>query len=96
MNLRNKPLDKRRLKEEDRNFNTGERQKAAARARQRRGSLAYARNVPKRTTERRPGSGGFTQGIAIQQARLREQGAERRRAEGFRPERLESPEDPLY
>ena len=96
MNLRNKPLDKRRLKAEDRNFDTGDRQKAAARARQRRGSLAYARNVPKRTTERKPGTGGFTQGIAIQQQRLREVGEARRRAESFRPERLESPEDPLY
>ena len=94
MNLRIKPVDKRRLKKEDRGFNTGKAEQALARARQRRGNLAYQRNKPMRTTKRTPGSGGFTQGISIQQDRLRQEGQKRRRAEGFRPESLQGPEDP--
>ncbi len=95
MNLRNKPVDKRRLKAEDRNFNTSRREMALKSAKQRRGSLAYATNRQMRTTEQTPGSGGFTQGPAIQQARLRDQGQQARRAKGLRPEKFSSPvEDP--
>ena len=39
-----------------------------------------------RTTERAPGTGGFSAGIGIQQQRLRELGADKRRSESFRPE----------
>ena len=67
MNLRNRPVDKRRLKKEDRGFNTGRAESALAKARQRRGSIAYQRNKPMRTTEQKPGTGGFTQGLSIQQ-----------------------------
>ena len=90
MNLRNRPVDKRRLKAEDRDkvsgFNTERAESALAKARQRRGSIAYQRNKPMRTTEQKPGTGGFTQGISIQQARLRKVGDDRRRSESFRPE----------
>lgn len=86
MNLRNRPVDKRRLKKEDRGFNTGRAESALAKARQRRGSIAYQRNKPMRTTEQKPGTGGFTQGLSIQQARLRKVGDNRRRSESFRPE----------
>lgn len=86
MNLRNRPVDKRRLKKEDRGFNTGRAEQALARARRRRGQLAYQENQQQRTTERAPGSGGFSGGIKIQQARLREVGEQKRRAESFRPE----------
>ena len=37
-------------------------------------------------TEQKPGTGGFTQGIAKQQERMRIKGAEERRAKSFRPE----------
>ena len=37
-------------------------------------------------TEQKPGTGGFTQGISLQQQRLREKGQKKRRAESFRPE----------
>ena len=36
-------------------------------------------------TEQKPGTGGFTQGIARQQERMRVKGAEERRAKSFRP-----------
>ena len=99
MNLRNTPIDKRRLKAEDRSFNTGRRQQALAKTRARRGNISSSRNRQQFSTEQRPGTGGFTQGIAIQQGRLRQKGAERRRAEGFRPEagsKLLQVEDPIF
>ncbi len=86
MNLRNAPVDKRRLKKEDRNFDTSKRETALKKARQRRGNIAYQRKRPQRTTEQAPGSGGFTQGRSIQQARLRDKGAKARRSKSFRPE----------
>ena len=95
MNLRNRPLDKRRLKAEDRVFDTSRREVALKRAKQRRGGLAYQRNRTMKTTKRAPGSGGFTQGIGIQQARLRDEGQQARRSKGLRPEKFAStPEDP--
>tara|TARA_R110002012_G_C11255016_1_gene567280 strand:- start:211 stop:504 length:294 start_codon:yes stop_codon:yes gene_type:complete len=96
MNLRNAPVDKRRLKAEDRNFDTSRRESAVKKAKQRRGSLAYEQNRQRRTTERTPGSGGFgLKGIEIQQQRLRDKGQEARRSKGLRPEKFSSPvEDP--
>ena len=97
MNLRNNKVDKRRLKAEDRNFNTSRREQALKAAKQRRGSLAYAENSAKRTTDRTPGSGGFgIRGKAIQQLRLREEGQQARRSKGLRPEKFSDPvEDPV-
>ena len=97
MNLRNNKVDKRRLKAEDRNFDTSRRERALSMAKRRRGSLAQARNSMQRTTERTPGSGGFgLRGIAIQQQRLREQGQQARHSKGLRPEKFTSPvEDPI-
>ena len=96
MNLRNSPVDKRRLKAEDRNFNTSRRELAVKKAKQRRGSLAYEENRQRRTTERTPGSGGFgLKGREIQQQRLRNEGQKAKRAKGLRPEKFSSPvEDP--
>jgi hypothetical protein len=77
MNLRNTPVDKRRLKAEDRNFDTSRRERALKSAKQRRGSLAYKENRQRRTTDRTPGSGGFgLKGRQIQQQRLRDKGQE--------------------
>ena len=97
MNLRNRPVDKRRLKAEDRNFNTSRREMALKAAKQRRGSLAYATNRQMRTTEQAPGTGGFgPRGIELQQMRLREEGQQAKRAKGLRPEKFSSPvEDPV-
>ena len=86
MNLRNTPVDKRRLKASDRNFDTSRRETALKRAKQRRGALAYSEKQQMRTTERAPGSGGFTQGRSAQQARLRDEGQKARRSKSFRPE----------
>ncbi len=96
MNLRNSPVDKRRLKAEDRNFNTSRRELAVKKAKQRRGSLAYEENRQRRTTDRTPGSGGFgLKGREIQQQRLRNEGQKAKRAKGLRPEKFSSPvEDP--
>ncbi len=91
MNLRNKPVDKRRLKAEDRGFNTSSRQTAAARVKARRGQMKYQENRPKNTTTRRAGTGGFTHGIGIQQQRMRDIGTAQRRAKSLRPDDAELP-----
>lgn len=86
VNLRNKPIDRRRLSREDRaTYKPGNRMQAASRAARRRGQQAQRRNAPPRTVEQKPGTGGFTQGIAIQQQRLREEGAKVRRSKQLRP-----------
>ena len=48
--------------------------------------MAQSENSDKFRTERKPGTGGFTGGPAIQQQRMREIGDENRRAESFRPQ----------
>jgi len=97
VNLRNSKVDKRRLKAEDRNFDTSRRERAFKMAKRRRGSLAYAENRMKRTTDRTPGSGGFgLRGIEIQQQRMRDKGQQAKRNKGLRPEKFSSPvEDPI-
>ena len=95
-NLRNTSVDKRRLKAEDRNFNTSRRQTALKRANQRRGSLAYQENRPKNTTDRKPGTGGMNYGRGIQAARQKQEGINQARAESFRPEKFKEPEDPSW
>ena len=96
VNLRNAKVDKRRLKAEDRNFDTSRRERAFKMAKQRRGSLAYNQNRQRRTTSQTPGSGGFgVRGIGIQQLRMQEQSQDKARAQGLRPEKFTSPvEDP--
>jgi hypothetical protein len=103
MNFRNTPIDKRRLKAEDRGFDTSNRQKAVATTRARRGQLKYQENRPMNTTGARPGSGGFTGGRGIQQQRMRDIGTAKRRSQElksdigidpvFKPS--SRPEDPL-
>ena len=56
-----------------------------ARARARKGYMSQMENMPKHTTDRKPGTGGFTQGISVQQQRLRDKGAELKRAKQLRP-----------
>ena len=86
-NLRNKPVDKRRLSGEDAaQYKSANRQQAVARARQRKGQLAWSDKVRMGRQEQRPGTGGFTAGLSLQQTRNRQQGAELERAKQLRNE----------
>ena len=85
--LRTKPIDRRRLSAQDRNtYREAPRRQAIARARQYKANWSTNQQRRPFATEQRPGTGGFTQGIARQQQRLRMKGAEERRAQSFRPE----------
>ena len=87
-NLRNKPLDRRRLSKEDREqYNPTNRMQAVAKARGRKGKLAWENKVDRGRQEQKPGTGGFTSGLALQQARNREEGSKVRRSEALRPEK---------
>ena len=88
MNLRNKPVDKRRLSAEDReSYRPGNRASALAKARQRKGQLAWDTKVTRGTQEQKPGTGGFTKGLAAQQERNRAKGAEIQRSKELRAEK---------
>ena len=66
VNLRDKPIDRRRLSMEDRQtYRPGQRTQKVARARARKGYMAQLENMPKNTTDRKPGTGGFTKGITL-------------------------------
>ena len=87
-NLRNKPVDRRRLSAEDRqSYKPSNRMSAVAKARARKGQLAWNNKVNVGRQEQKPGTGGFTQGISMQQARLREKGAELERSKELRNEK---------
>ena len=87
-NLRNKPLDRRRLSKEDREqYNPTNRMQAVAKARGRKGKLAWENKVDRGRQEQKPGTGGFTSGLALQQARNREEGAKVSRSKALRPEK---------
>ena len=87
-NLRNKPIDRRRLSAEDRaQYDPSKRMKAVSRARQRKGNLAWDNKVNVGRQEQNPGTGGFTSGIELQQQRNREEGAKVRRSKALRPEK---------
>ena len=81
-NLRNKPVDRRYLSDQDKSdYNQSgeyaERATALSRARQRKGNMAYQYRRPMNTQGRTPGTGGNFKGIGVQQARLGEYGAGR-------------------
>jgi len=87
-NLRNKPLDRRRLSKKDREqYNPTNRMKAVSKARARKGQLAWANKVNTGRQEQKPGTGGFTSGLALQQQRNREEGAKVARSKALRPEK---------
>ena len=82
-NLRNKPVDRRYLSDQDKSdYNQsgeyGRRATALSRARGRKGQMAYQANRPINTTTRRGGTGGFSDGIGIQQERLKKFGNSQR------------------
>ena len=85
VNLRNKPVDRRRLSVADReSYKPDMRLKAVQRANAYRGQMAMQNNNDQFRTEQKPGTGGFTGGAGVQQSRLRKVGQETRRAECFR------------
>ena len=87
-NLRNKPIDRRRLNAQDRaQYDPTNRMQAVSRARQRKGQLAWENSVNIGRQEHKPGTGGFTSGLALQQARNREEGAKVDRSKALRPEK---------
>ena len=84
-NLRNKPLDRRRLSAEDKaQYQPRQKAKSVAQARKRRGQLAWNNKVDIGRQEQKPGTGGFTAGIQTQQQRVREQGQELARSRALR------------
>ena len=84
-NLRNKPVDKRRLNAQDRAQYSGRaKAKNVAQARLKRGKLAWENKVDVGRQERRPGTGGFTAGIETQQQRVRDEGQKLARSKQLR------------
>jgi len=85
--LRTKPIDRRRLSAQDRaSYKPQKRLGAIAKAKAFKASWSKDKQRKQFATEKKPGTGGFTQGLARQQQRIREVGQEKRRAESFRPE----------
>ena len=85
VNLRTKPIDRRRLSAQDKSDYNMVRSRKIAGARARRGAMSQRQNTPVAHTSQRPGTGGFTKGLSLQQARNREEGAKVRRSESLRP-----------
>ena len=84
-NLRNKPLDRRRLSAEDKaQYQPRQKAKSVAQARRRRGQLAWENKVDRGRQEQKPGTGGFTAGIETQQQRVREKGQDLARSRALR------------
>ena len=74
-NLRNKPVDRRRLSAEDRtSYRPNNRASALAKARQRKGQMAWDAKVTRGTQEQKPGTGGFSKGPAFETVTCREAG----------------------
>ena len=85
--LRTQPVDRRRLSMEERaSYKPQGRLGAIAKAKAFKSNWASQQKRKPFATEQKPGTGGFTQGIAKQQERMRIKGAEERRAKSFRPE----------
>lgn len=87
--LRIKPIDRRRLKMEDRaDYDPSDRLRALNYAKRYKENWAYGKQRRPFTSERTAGTGGFTGGLFTQQDRNRLKGFEKERAESFRPEKL--------
>ena len=77
--LRTQPIDRRRLSSEDRQtYKPGGRLGAIAKAKAFKRNWATEKQRKPFATEQKPGSGGFTRGISIQQDRLRIEGDKER------------------
>ena len=93
--FRNEPLDRRYLSARDRSdFNqsgaAGAQQLALKRAKAYKGQMAYQANTPINTTTQRPGTGGQSAGIGIQQMRMMDLSAQKARQEELRPKMIDS------
>ena len=87
-NLRNKPVDKRRLSAEDRqSYKSNNRASALAKARQRKGQMAWNNKVQIGKQERKPGSGGLSMGKGTQAQRQRNESAKVQRSKQLRAEK---------
>ena len=90
--VKNGPVDRRRLSDQDKGDYNGsgaynERAQAVGRTRAYRGNRAYQAKRPIAATERTPGSGSLNEdGSGIQQERNRQVGINKRKSEGFRPQ----------
>ncbi len=89
--LRNKPLDRRYLRDDEReaydasgDYNA--RASALKRTKAYKGQMAYAQNRPIRTVTTRPGTGGQNSGIGIQRQRKVNQAMANERSADLRPE----------
>ncbi len=87
MELRNKPVDQRRLSHDDReSYRPQAIAQSNARVRAQQAAIAWQANTQPRTQTSTPGSGGFTMGRAAQHMRLREEGAEVARSKELKPD----------
>lgn len=87
-NLRNKPVDRRRLSAEDRqSYRPSNRASALAKARRRKGQMAWDSKVPRGKQEHKPGSGGLSMGRSTQAQRQANEGAKIRRSKALRAEK---------
>ena len=89
--LRNKPLDRRYLRDDEReaydasgDYNA--RASALKRTKAYKGQMAYEQNRPIRTVTRTPGTGGMNSGIGIQRQRKVNQAMTNERTATLRPE----------
>ena len=99
MNLRNKPIDRRRLSAQDRHdYNKSgahqSRVNALKKVKQWRGQQAWQANSPKKTQVHTPGTGGTTStewrhGRHIQQDRQRDVGSTNRRSDQLKNEGIQ-------
>tara|TARA_B100001564_G_C20661563_1_gene681804 strand:+ start:972 stop:1271 length:300 start_codon:yes stop_codon:yes gene_type:complete len=83
-NLRTATIDRRNR--EAQGYNTGNAISALSRVKAYRGDQSQALKAEPFRTEQSPGTGGFGSGLQTQIMRNQKLGAERRRAESFRPE----------
>jgi hypothetical protein len=87
-NLRNKPVDKRRLSAQDKeSYRSGNRSKALSKARQRKGQMAWDNKVQTGTQEHKPGSGGLSMGRNTQGQRQAQESAKIARSKTLRAEK---------
>ena len=84
VNLRTKPIDRRRLSAQDKSDYNMSRSRKIAGARRRRGAMAQQQNSDMAHTSQTPGTGGFTAKYA-QSERNREESAKVQRSEALRP-----------
>ena len=94
--LRNKPIDRRYLRDSEREAydasgDHGARSQALARTKSYKGQMAYQQNRPMRTVTTTPGTGGMNKGIGIQRQRKVDAAANNKRTEGLRPDMGKKP-----